>query len=232
MAKRWTWERGAVWELELTGGRIPLVAPAVPARWEEAGPDGAEELASAMGLPEPGEVLRRLAGGARAFAARVAPVGGAGGRIVCYGWVSAGSEWIGELERAIRLGPGEAYVWDCLTAPEHRRLGLYTALLGHIARTLQAEGFGRLWIGSALGNRPSIRGFEAAGFRPVLRVAYVRAGAATVFVTRSFPRVPRGRAAAARAALARDGEHRAGPLSVGRLRHGPGKLPWSTGADL
>ena len=227
----WAWERGTLWERELTGGHIPAAAPAVAVRWEETGPASGEELASAMRLPGSGEVLRRMAGGARAFAGRVGPPEGP---IVCYGWVSAGSgcspPYIGELERAFRLRPGEAYVWDCGTAPEHRRLGLYTALLTHIARTLQAEGFARIWIGSALQNRPSIRGFQAAGFRPVLRAAYLRAGALTLFATRPFPRVPHDRAAAARAALVREGEHGVGPLSIGRLRPGP-ELRWCPEAD-
>ena len=230
-AGRWAWERGTLWERELTQEQIPPAVPAVAARWEEAGPAGAEELASAMRLAGPGEVLRRLAGGARAFAGRVGPPGGP---IVCYGWVSGGSEccppYIGELERAFRLQPGEAYVWDCRTAPEHRRLGLYTALLTHVARTLQAEGFGRIWIGSALRNRPSIRGFEAAGFRPVLRAAYLRAGSLTLFATRPYPRVRHDRAAQARARLVRDDERTVGPLSIGLLPRGRAELPLCPGA--
>jgi ribosomal protein S18 acetylase RimI-like enzyme len=228
--KRWTLERGTLWERKLTGEPAPRVAPAVPVRWEEAGPPSggalaaAQALASAMSLSDPVPVLRRLRSGARAFAAWV------DGSIACFGWVSSGSERIGELERHIRLPAGEAYVWDCLTLPAYRRLGLYTSLLTHIGRTLQAEGFRRLWIGSALANQPSIRGFEAAGFRPVLRVVYVRVGTFSLFAARRFPPAPHDRSAAARAALARDDEKRLGPLLVGRVR--PPKQPSGAGADL
>lgn len=225
MATRWAGERGTLWERGLTGDRVDPVSAAVPVRWEEPGTDRAEELALAMGLGDPGAVLKRMAGGRRAFTGRV------DGSIACYGWVSAGSECIGELERAIRLPPREAYVWDCLTLPAYRRLGLYTSLLTQIARTMQAEGFGRLWIGSSLRNRPSIRGFESAGFRPVLQVAYGRAGSATAFVTCPYGRAPLDRVAAARAVLARPGELGFGPLAVGRLRPGSPELPWSAGTD-
>ena len=223
-------ERGTLWERELTGDPVPRVSPAVPARWEEAGPPSgealasAQALASAMSLPDPVSVLRRMRSGARAF------TGWVDGRIACYGWVSSGSECIGELERHIRLPAGEAYVWDCLTLPAYRRLGLYTSLLAHIELTLRAEGFRRLWIGSALANRPSIRGFEAAGFRPVLRVVYVRVGAISLFAARRFPPARHDRAAAGRASLARDDERRLGPLLVGHLR--PRRQRSCAGADL
>lgn len=188
----------------------------------------AGDLGRAMGLPGGEAVLQRMAREARAWA------GWAGGSIACYGWVSAGSErgtYVGELERAIRLPPGEAYVWDCLTLPAYRRLGLYTSLLTQIARAMHAEGFGRLWIGSSLGNRPSIRGFERAGFRPILQVIYGRAGCTSVFVSRPHRGAHGDRVAAARAVLARPDERRAGPLAIGRLRCGPSELPWSAGTE-
>jgi ribosomal protein S18 acetylase RimI-like enzyme len=223
-------ERGSLWERELTGESAPRVSPAVPTRWEEIGlPSGdvlasAQALASAMGLSDAVLVLRRMRGGARAFA------GWVDGAIACYGWVSSGSECIGELERHIRLPAGEAYVWDCLTLPAYRRLGLYTSLLTHVALTLQAEGFRLLWIGSALANRPSIRGFEAAGFRPVLRVVYVRVGTVSFFAVRRVPPAPHDRSAAARAALARDDERRLGPLLVGHRQSSEQRA--CAGADL
>jgi ribosomal protein S18 acetylase RimI-like enzyme len=206
----WARERGTLWERALTGEPVPQPSPAVPARWAEVAPSSAESLAAAMGHREADPVLRRMGRGARAFAGLVDE------EIVCYGWVSAGSECIGELERPIRLGPGEAYVWDCLTLARFRRKGLYTALLGHVARALQTDGFTHVWIGSSRSNRPSIRGFRAAGFRPVVDVAYVRVGSISCLRIRRLRPASRARVAAARAVLVRDDERRLGPLLVGR----------------
>lgn len=164
----WAFERGTLWALELD---TPPPAPASPpagAICGEVRPDGAAPLAAAMGLPDPQVVRERFARGRRCFAVHVA------GAIAAYGWVSEGMERIGELERTLRLLPGEAYIWDCATPPAFRRRGLYGALLRHIVAVLRAEGLRRLWIGASLDNAPSLRGFRSAGFRPVIRLAYLR----------------------------------------------------------
>ncbi|MGH2721884.1 MAG: GNAT family N-acetyltransferase [Actinomycetota bacterium] len=215
----WVRERGTLWTLDLSAP-VAVREPAVAAAWEECGAAG--ELAVTMGAGAAG-VERRLRRGCRAFAARV------DGRIACYGWVSAGSECIGELEREIRLPPGEAYVWDCFTVPAHRRLGLYASLLPHIARALQAEGTARLWIGTARANRPSIRGFEAAGFVPVLEVLSARAGSVSCLAFRPAAEAPAGLAPAALQALVRRDEAPVGPVLVGHPR--PAELPLCSGAD-
>jgi acetyltransferase (GNAT) family protein len=216
----WAWERGTLWSLDLPGDPRPVLPPRVPAGWEECGPAAARELAATMG-GEDDVVGRRMQRGSRAFAARV------DGRIACYGWVSVGAECIGELEREFRLPPGEAYVWDCFTVPERRCLGLYGSLLTHLAGAMQAEGMHRLWIGSAMANRPSIRGFETAGFSPVVRVAYLRAGAVSCLASRPFATAPSGLAAAALDALVRPDESAVGPFLVGHP--GPAGLPWCPG---
>jgi ribosomal protein S18 acetylase RimI-like enzyme len=216
----WVRERGTLWTLDLS---VPLAAvqePAVAAVWEECWAAG--ELAVAM-RSDDGSVARRLRRGCRAFAARV------DGRIASYGWVSAGSECIGELEREFRLPPGEAYVWDCFTLPAHRRRGLYSSLLRHIARAMQAEGTARLWIGTARANRASIRGFEAAGFAPVLEVLYVRAGSVSCLATLSAAGAPAGLAPAVLQSLVRRDESAVGPVLVGHPR--PAELPLCHGAD-
>jgi ribosomal protein S18 acetylase RimI-like enzyme len=122
-----------------------------------------------MGAPQE-LVDERLERGSRAFA------GWEAGELVCYGWVSTGSECIGELATMLRLAPGHAYVWDCATLPAHRRRGLYTELLRVIVARLGAEGLLRLWIGASLSNGPSLRAFASAGFTPVLVVTHARLG--------------------------------------------------------
>ncbi len=89
------------------------------------------------------------------------------GVVVAYGWLSSGPEWIGELGLELRSGPGEAYVWNCVTLPTHRRKGLFSALLRGMAAQARAEGLVRLWIGSV--EIPAEKAVGGAGFLPALR---------------------------------------------------------------
>ncbi|HEX8034728.1 MAG TPA: GNAT family N-acetyltransferase [Ktedonobacterales bacterium] len=163
----WAYEHGTLWTMVLDGAApVPAAAPSVT--FGEVPPEAAESLTTAMGPEQLPELRRRFAAGRRCFVARVA------GDIVAYGWVSQGVEHIGELERTLHMRPDEAYIWDCATLPAYRRKGLYTALLGYIAATLQGEGVCRLWIGTSLQNRPSLQGMAAAGFQPVITVLFVR----------------------------------------------------------
>lgn len=167
----WASERGTLWALDLDalGPAGPPTPPTQPGiTFGELTPDDVVPLAQAMGASDPQVVRERLAAGRRCFAASVA------GEIAAYGWVSLGSERIGELERTMRMRPGEAYIWECATLPAWRERGLYTGLLRHIVATLRGEGLRRLWIGASLDNTPSIRGFRAAGFRPAVRLVYLR----------------------------------------------------------
>ncbi len=163
----WAYEHGTLWMMVLDGNMPAPVASHV-AIFSEAPPEAAAAIAGAMALEEPSEVRRRFAAGSRCFVAKVE------GEIVAYGWVSQGVEQIGELERALHMRPDEAYIWDCATMPRFRRQGLYTALLGYIATVLRDEGMRRLWIGTSLQNRPSLRGMASAGFQPVIKVIYFR----------------------------------------------------------
>ena len=169
----WAYERGTLWALDLDAPAPAASAPPVPPTpdgitFGELTPDDAAILAPAMDAADPQAVRERFAAGRRCFVAHVE------GEIAAYGWVSQESERIGELERTMRMRPGEAYIWDCATLPSYRRRGLYTALLRHIVATLRGEGLRRLWIGASLDNTPSIRGFRSAGFRPALRLLYLR----------------------------------------------------------
>ena len=88
------------------------------------------------------------------------------GAVVAYGWMSTGPEWIGELAVEIRPAAGEAYIWNCVTLPEHRRRGLYRTLLEGILAMARADGLMRLWIGSVVG--PAEKADVDAGFTAVL----------------------------------------------------------------
>lgn len=84
----------------------------------------------------------RFGRGCRAFAVQEQ------GAIVAYGWLSTGPEWVGEVSAQITPAAGEAYIWNCVTLPEHRRRGHYRALLEGILARARSEGLTRMWIGS------------------------------------------------------------------------------------
>lgn len=102
----------------------------------------------------------RLARGCRCFAAVD------GSEVTAYGWLSTGTEWIGEIRLEIRPEAGEVYVWNCLTLPAHRRRGMFRAVLVRISSVLKEEGAGRLWIAS--GGTGAEKALPDAGFQPVL----------------------------------------------------------------
>ena len=206
----WAFERGTLWARDLTGEAIAPTLPRVQAVFREVRRESAATLATAMGLPQAEPVLRRLASGRRCFAACVAH------RIVAYGWVSQAAECIGELEREIQLPAGEAYIWDCVTLPPHRRQRLYSSLLTHVIAQLRREGVRRAWIGSSLGNGASIRGFANAGFRPVVVLICARLLKLSCLWTLGHRTAPDHLVHAARGSLTTDRENRWGPVAVGR----------------
>jgi GNAT superfamily N-acetyltransferase len=107
-------------------------------------------------------VAMRMQRGCRCFGAWVGP------DLVGYGWVSSAAEWIGELQLEIRPARGEAYIWNCVTLPGHRRKGVFSAVLRAIKAQLKTDGLGRAWIGSRAD--PAEGAFPKAGFVPVLRM--------------------------------------------------------------
>ena len=124
-------------------------------------------------------VRPRLARGVRCFAAMV------DGSIAGYGWLSTQPEWIGELQLDIRPGPGEGYVWNCATVPEHRRQGIFRAVLSGIINHARASGLRRLWIGSVA--IPAEGAVGPSGFRAALRFSTWRLGPAHVLRSQASP---------------------------------------------
>ncbi|HEX7127173.1 MAG TPA: GNAT family N-acetyltransferase [Thermodesulfobacteriota bacterium] len=156
--------------------REPPAAPSLPpglavARVTDREPAGSPRRRALVGAMAPtpaAEIDARLATGRRAYVVE-GPAG-----ILAYGWVTRGDEEIAEVEGRIRVGPGEAYIWDCATLPAYRGRGLYPALLGAIARDLAADGVTRAWIAARADNAPSLRGLEKAGFQRAADIRYVR----------------------------------------------------------
>jgi hypothetical protein len=107
----------------------------------------------------------RFARGCRCFAVEVE------GRIVTFGWLSTGREWIGELGVWIQPAAGEGYVWNCYTLEPFRRRGHYRSLLNGVVGLPQLR---RLWIGSI--EVPAEKADRDAGFEPVLHFRVSRIG--------------------------------------------------------
>jgi ribosomal protein S18 acetylase RimI-like enzyme len=212
-------ERGGLWVTDLAPDEAPRFSlPALGAGKVligEAGAETAGELAAAMGGWDPDEVAARLAGGKRCFTATV------DGAIAAYGWVTPQGEWIGEMDRAVRLDGDEAYIWQCATLPAHRGRGLYKALLAAMLAALAREGCRRVWIGCALANAPSVRAFAAVGLRPVVTLDYWRLGHVSCFSLAGRLGADPACVAHARAALAASHEVKVGPLRLawGRRPH-------------
>jgi hypothetical protein len=151
---------GTIWTLG-PDEAVESMRPAVAATFCRLGPESTHLFAPALGEKTVEEFKRRLKTGRHCYAAWVGDV------LAAYGWVSYHEEFIGELGLTLRLQPGEAYIWDCVTLPDYRQKYLYTSLLIHILGELRAESIGRVWIGADLDNAASQRGIDRAGFRRV-----------------------------------------------------------------
>jgi GNAT superfamily N-acetyltransferase len=112
--------------------------------------------------PDADLVSLRLARGCRCFGAWL------GDELAGYGWLSSGPEWIGEVELQISPGSGEAYIWNCVTLPAHRRKGVFRTLLISISAQARGVGLARLWVGSVA--IPAETAIGPSGFQPALRL--------------------------------------------------------------
>lgn len=190
---------GTFWALVLDGPPPPVCVPRLEARFEQVGPEEAPALTQAMGKRSLVPVQRRFAAGKRCYVARVA------GEIAAYGWVTFDEEIIGELRLRLRMGPGEAYIWDCATLPAYRGQRLYPALLSHIVGELRAAGLRLAWIGANTENVASQKGFLLAGFQPVLDFFLARA-AGSQGQLQARPNAPEALVQAARRAVVTQAE--------------------------
>jgi hypothetical protein len=158
---------GVIWALDLDKP-TPHITPRIPATFRSVRQESLPALIEAMGGDASGEILNRLETGRRCYAAWVE------GKLAAYGWVSFDEEYIGELKLRLKLLPGEAYIWDCVTLPAFRQNYLYSALLTYTLQELRAENLCRVWIGADLDNVASQRGIARAGFMAVADLEIAR----------------------------------------------------------
>lgn len=115
------------------------------------------------------EIAHRFAAGHRAYVAWL------NDQPVAWGWVATRTANIGELGATFTIPDGERYLWNFVTLPSHRGLGIYPRLLAGIADVESREAE-RLWIGYAPENRASRSGIAKAGFRTLAEMSFDAAG--------------------------------------------------------
>lgn len=113
-------------------------------------------------------VASRFARGCRCFAVSI------DGAIAGYGWLSTGTEWIGEIQLEITPQPKQGYIWDCATLPAHRQKGVFRSLLVGISDIARGDGLKRLWIGTIA--IPAEKALAPSGFMPALHFTSIRLG--------------------------------------------------------
>ncbi len=87
------------------------------------------------------------------------------GRLVHYSWVQlSGSHWIRKAARYVDIKPGEFWIYECLTSPSARGLGIYPYVLTVISRDHLRNGGGG-FIYTSEQNVTSQRGILKAGFQ-------------------------------------------------------------------
>lgn len=153
----WTW-----WQ----GDALPVLPPLLDFAVEEARDQAL--LASLMGVAAT-TVAERLEAGYRAYLARLGTVPAA------YGWSACAQASFGEGLVTFQLPPKNRYLYDFVTLPTWRGLGIYPRLLQAILRK-ESGADERFWIIHQASNTASERGIDKAGFRVASRVYFLTTG--------------------------------------------------------
>ena len=115
------------------------------------------------------EISSRFAAGHRAYVAII------NGEAAAWGWVATSTADIGELGAHLTLGSEERYLWNFVTLPAYRGLGIYPRLLQAIVRAESADAE-RFWIGYAPENHASGAGIRKAGFVTAVEMSFDASG--------------------------------------------------------
>lgn len=111
------------------------------------------------------EMTRRFAAGHRAYVASL------NGESAAWGWVATRSAEIGELGTTFSIPCGERYLWNFVTRPTHRGMGIYPRLLEAIVRAESREAQ-RFWVAYAPENHASGAGIQKAGFVSLAELSF------------------------------------------------------------
>ena len=185
---------GTIWVFDLDHP-IPFIKPIIDTAFARADSESILQLSAAMDSNNSAEIHTRFESGRRCYVAQVKD------KLAAYGWVSLEEEFVGELSLHLKLLPGEAYIWDCVTLPAFRRNHLYSALLTYILMDLRAESLHRVWIGADLDNTASQLGIARAGFKALADLVLGRVEARRQIWVQGRPDVPESLVTEARRAF-------------------------------
>jgi GNAT superfamily N-acetyltransferase len=111
------------------------------------------------------EIAQRFAGGHRPY------VAWRNEEPAAFGWVATRTASIGELDATFTIPDGERYLWNFVTLPAHRGLGIYPRLLQAIVAE-ESRAAERFWIGYAPENHASGSGIAKAGFATLAEISF------------------------------------------------------------
>jgi GNAT superfamily N-acetyltransferase len=114
------------------------------------------------------DMATRMDAGHRAY------VAWRGAEAAAFGWAATRTAHIGELDFSFGIAGEERYLWNFVTLPPHRGLGIYPCLLDAIVRS-EADAQ-RYWIAYAPENAASAAGIVRAGFQVVADLSFDGAG--------------------------------------------------------
>ena len=104
----------------------------------------------------------------------LAVLGRIGGSPAGIGWCARSPVPVLEIERSIRLGPGEAYIHNVFVAPQARGRAVAPSMLEFLAKELRQRDVYRAWALIGTDNVASVRAFEKAAYAAVCDVIYTR----------------------------------------------------------
>lgn len=119
------------------------------------------------------EMVARFEAGHRAYVAWY------DGEAAAFGWVATREASIGELDVRFQLPKRDAYLWNFVTLPEFRGLGIYPRLVDAIVRA-ESVIADRFWIIYAPENHASGSGIAKAGFTNLAELSFDASGRAAV----------------------------------------------------
>jgi ribosomal protein S18 acetylase RimI-like enzyme len=128
---------------------------------------------AALQQREGSEIQRRYDAGHRAYVAWL------NGAPAAFGWVATRSAEIGELRSTFAIPSGERYLWNFVTLPSFRGLGVYPRLVDAIVRAESREAE-RFWIAYAPENHASASGVRKAGFTTLAELSFDAEGRAAI----------------------------------------------------
>jgi len=136
----------------------PLAGMEVRAEWSA-------HLMASLQNKRVDEMVRRFESRHRAY------VAWRGGEPAAWGWVATSSARIGELDSAFTVPAAQRYLWNFVTLPAHRGLGIYPRLLDAIVSAEESEAE-RFWVAYAPENHASGAGIRKAGFTDVAALSF------------------------------------------------------------